>query len=161
MTGIDPDTERNAGVNYMGKKTKKKSIGSSRLSIKTCKSWMTNTLRQSGLDWTRINAKTSQRHDLSLETKQTHTNETITKTQKTGDINISFYEGCPVNELFILGPTSHSFAIMPLDQSQFLVHSSLQMATVNTVQSSTLFQAVFWMAAQCIRSLWLPSWSWQ
>lgn len=109
MTGIDPDTERNVGVDYMATQMTaraRKSIGSSGISMKTCKSWMTNSLRQTAKTITisEINVKGSQDSTQQGWSHKTTDNAAgREKKKKLGDINSGFYECCPVKWLVYSG----------------------------------------------------------
>lgn len=111
-----------------------KSICTIRISIKTCKSWMTNSLRQTAetITISEINVKASQQstqQDASYET----TNNAAEK--KLGNINRCFYDGCPAKWLVYSGASI----------TQLCHHASRPVSLSS------------WCAAACRWPLWMQS----
>lgn len=80
-----------------------RSIAANRISMNTCKSWMTNSLRQTAetITTSEINVKASQQSTQQVQSYETTNNAAGKK--KLGNISSCFYDGCPVKWLVYSG----------------------------------------------------------
>lgn len=137
MTAIDPDTEKNVGVDYMDTQMTdhaQRSIDTSKKSIKTCRNWMTSSLRQTAetIITSEINVKASQQSTQQDSSYQTTNNAAE---EKLGDINRCFLDGCPVKWLVYSGASITQ-----------LCHHASRPASLSS-----------WCAAACRWPLWTQS----